>query len=282
MNAVHSEGGASDGAGSRPGAKRSRGGASSPSASSRRPSCVTSGLLRPASSNAHGGDELTVTCSVPSRAILDGHALRATDSPTQPGQASTMRAMPRAGPKRESWRSTPSPIRSITGGSPRCRVFRRERPGGRVLGSTEQRGRRARRGDERAWPRSAMRLARIRRRPGSSSERTSSRSSSGGAGPRSASRSASPRSSDRTARRCSPCEPKTRRSRVDGEHAHVVEVGAEAGRAAVEVTIEARLQLLHRRRLRVVAQRAVGQAELAGPLGAKDGPSSAQASCGAP
>src|SRR6476659_5512964 len=64
-----------------------------------------------------------------------------------------------------------------------------------------------------AWPEARTRSARIRRRSGSSSERTSSSRSSGRVPRRSSSSSASPSSSASTARRCSPCEPNVRRSR---------------------------------------------------------------------
>src|SRR3954470_9338256 len=64
-----------------------------------------------------------------------------------------------------------------------------------------------------AWPNARSRSARRGRRPGSSSDKTSSSRSSGRVPRRSSSSSASPSSSARTASRCSPWEPKARRSR---------------------------------------------------------------------
>ena len=84
----------------------------------------------------------------------------------------------------------------------------------------------------------ATRAASTSRRPRSSSESTSSRSSSGGVG----SSSASASSSDSTASRCSPCEPNWRRSRVAARDEHVVEMRAEACRAALEIPCEPRAE----------------------------------------
>src|SRR6201987_1908551 len=64
-----------------------------------------------------------------------------------------------------------------------------------------------------AWPTLPTRAARIRRRSGSSSERTSSSRSSGGTPVRSAIVSASASSNASRASRCAPWEPKLRRSR---------------------------------------------------------------------
>src|SRR3954471_16560732 len=91
-------GGGESGSGSRPAAKRSFGGVCSPRTAD---SCSrTVGSSWP-SSNAQE-DELVVTCSVPSRAIREGHALRATAGPTASGHAETIRAIPAAGPNRPS------------------------------------------------------------------------------------------------------------------------------------------------------------------------------------
>ena len=82
------------------------------------------------------------------------------------------------------------------------------------------------------------------RRPGSSSESTSSSSSSGDVG----SNSASASSSERTASRCSPCEPKLRRSRVPAR-SDVVEMRPEPGRATRDVVRRGALEVRDRRRL---------------------------------
>ena len=104
-----------------------------------------------------------------------------------------------------------------------------------------------------------MRSASTRRRPRSSSESTSSRSSSGGDG----SRAASASSSERTARRCSPCEPKLRRSRSP----LAISTSSRCGPSPVAPRStsrgEARLERLERRRGSGVAEPCVLEAELA-------------------
>ena len=114
------------------------------------------------------------------------------------------------------------------------------------------------------WPMPATRAASTRRRPGSSSESTSSSSSSGAVG----SSSASARSSESTASRCSPCEPKLRRSRSPLAISDVVEVRPEPGRAALEVALRAAPRAsADGRRLARRSRAARRQAELVGALG---------------
>ena len=79
--------------------------------------------------------------------------------------------------------------------------------------------------------------------------------------------SASARSSASTARRCSPCEPKLRSSRVAARDHDVVEVRTESGRAALEVAVEPFDERGRGRRRPVVAQLRLFEPELAGPLG---------------
>lgn len=83
------------------------------------------------SSKAH--IESTVwTCSVPSRAIRAGHALAAIAGPTASGQASTSSAIPAAGPKRPSSRTTPLLIRSIGAPAYGQRIDRSAQTAGRA------------------------------------------------------------------------------------------------------------------------------------------------------
>ena len=81
------------------------------------------------------------------------------------------------------------------------------------------------------------------RRRGAASGRTPRRSASSSA---SASRSAS------TVSRCSPCEPKLRRSREPLASDDIVEMRAEAGRPALEIAVETRLERGRRGRLALV------------------------------
>ena len=115
----------------------------------------------------------------------EARELRSTSAPI----GSTMRVTRRSG------RSTSTTWAGSAGGAPRPVA---------VMSVCPPRPERARRA--------------LRRRVVSSSESTSSSSSSGGAGRALAQqRRPRPSSSERTARRCSPCEPKRRRSRLAGE-----------------------------------------------------------------
>ena len=86
----------------------------------------------------------------------------------------------------------------------------------------------------------ATRSASTRRRTGSSSDRTSSSKRSGGAG----SSSASASRSERTARRCSPCEPKWRRSRSPLAISTSSRCGPRPVDAAFDVARQTRVELL--------------------------------------
>ena len=99
-----------------------------------------------------------------------------------------------------------------------------------------------------AWPTPADPLARARAGGRRRAPRARRRAAGAAATPRrSASSSASARRSASTARRCSPCEPKVRRSRSPREHAIVVEMRAEAGRRRAR----GRVRAAPRARLRV-------------------------------
>ncbi len=246
------------GSGSRPGVNRSAAGASSPSASRSRPRI--SAACAP-SSNAHA-DERDVRRAA-SRRGRSAPARRCARSPRRPRRASaaSTSAIPAAGPKRESSRRTSSPIRSLTRRAPprgdleelgrldreRRRRRSRSRASARVAASRSPRMRRRRRVElgEHVVEQEERRLAAAARRSASAS----------------ASRSAS------TASRCSPCEPKLRRSRAAGDDRDVVEVRPEPGRAALDVPVEPRLERRGGRRLaRVDEPRRPGRPELAGAL----------------
>ena len=178
---------------------------------------------RCASSKAHT-ESAVLTCSVPSRAIRAGHALRAMPSPTAAASARRPRPAPTAGrtaTARPGRRQTAVPLLTST-----------TWPAG--PGSAE------------AWvavitvcPSSRTASARRPRRRASSSERTSSRRRIGG-GERS---DASARSSESTARRCSPWEPKPAELAPGGDD-EVVQVRARCrwrrGRGRSRAALERR------------------------------------------
>ena len=190
-----------------------------------------------------------------------GHALRAIASPTAAGQAADEAASSAGGPKRPSSRAharrraAPSAATaSLAPGDDLEQLGRLERQ--RVARRSPSRppGRRARaRGED---PAAA----------GSSSESTSSRRSSG-ARRRSSSSSASASRSASTASRCSPCEPKLRRSRAPARCRR----RRGGGRAPVvprsRSRVEPRLERGRGRRLAVVRELRVVETELAGALG---------------
>ena len=165
-------------------------------------------------------------------------------------------------------------------GRPRLGEPRRSRPAGRSARApsrtavTRARSRlhldelRRLDGQRRALRRGHDRLAHVRDErqrarggaPGSSSERTSSSSRSGGASRRAASSFASASSSASTVRRCSPCEPKPRRSRSPASSRTSCRCGPTLGGRALDVALEPRLELGDGRRLALVDERRLRQA----------------------
>ena len=164
----------------------------------------------------------------------------------------------RAGPKRPS---SPSIALAEQSAGASARFTRPRLPGSdldarRRLGPAARQRRAGGRGDDRL---AVRRQRRERARAGdrsSSSLRTSSRRRSGGVPRRSAVRSASARTSARTAVRCSPCEPKLRRSRSADAIRDVAQVRAERGRPALEVAVEPLLERLDGGRVGLVARAA--------------------------
>ena len=179
-----------------------------------------------------------LTCSVPSRAMRAGHALRAIASPTASGQRSTSSASP--GPvsaELPEWRwiwpyraaypgSTSTTCAGSSGSAERCVAV--------II----------------VCPMPATRSASTSRRPGSSSESTSSSRSSGGAR-----QELGLREQQREHRQpLLALRAVLAQVAVAARDEHVVEVRAEAGRPALEVAGETALQQLDRRRLGVVVQ----------------------------
>ena len=162
---------------------------------------------RCASSKAHT-ESAVLTCSVPSRAIRAGHALRAIAVADRRRPARDDLGQPRL-------RAEP---RQLAADGVRQPFHCSPPPPGRPAGSAE-----ACVAVITVCPSSRHRLGQNAAAAGSSSESTSSRRRIGG-GERS---DASASSSESTARRCSPCEPKPRSSRAGRDH-QVVEVRARA------------------------------------------------------
>ena len=166
---------------------------------------------RAASSSFAQVDDVVATCSVPSRAIRSGHACRAiavTDG-VRPGRGEPRRA---GAPRR-----LPPARQLALDLDRRCAPSPHLVPGTRRAPAPARRGERSdrRRGDDRLRAALEHRARRgMRRRSPSSSESTSSSRTSGDvAAALAQSTSASARTSASTAIRCSPCEPKERRSR---------------------------------------------------------------------
>ena len=145
-------------------------------------------------------------CSVPSRWKRAGQALRAISAPTAAGQRLDSLADARVRAVAARARASTLVTERLHRAPPRGHLEQLVGLGGQHRGV----GRR----DRAPGRRRATRAARMRRRSGSSSESTSSSRSSGAKPRRSAISSASASRSASTARRCSPCEPKLRRSRV--------------------------------------------------------------------
>ncbi len=212
------------------------------------PSCPRSASRtfpsRSDSSCAHVADS-TATWSVPSRLILSGQACLATASPTAAGQALVTAASGTASrlPLRDSSFWISSPMRSISERPPVSpRAIARAHPGARRLPSPSPRS---------AHPARSSSASAARRSP-SSSESTSSRSTSGDVPRRSRKR----RSLGHHER-----EHGDALLTLRAEHAEVpparldpqvVQVRARASHAAVEVGVEAAVEVGYGRRLALV------------------------------
>ena len=192
-------------------------------------------------------ESVVLTCSVPSRAIRAGHALRAIASPTASGQRATTSARPACGPKRDELAAdrdqtacpgvTSTTCAGSTGSAQRCVAVITTCSSPATRSASDARG-----GASRA-PRARRRAAAAAARRAAPPPRAGARAPRGAARP--ASRSCAGRARrrrSRTSSRCGPSPVEPRRRSASSRASRAAAVGGS----------------------RVVAERAVGKAELAG------------------